>query len=427
MLRRGPYKDRLQRLWQAAIEPHPELIDPERRHRVRLLNGVLVIFVPLAVVIVLVQLLVSSDPNQSRTINAIIMGIGVALLIYLFNHSRHYRLARFFTVFIGFIAVIVNAISSSAPHIEIAYLILLPLLGSLLLTLIETIVVSLLTLVGLVAFALMMGDIPVDIFKDLITFMAFVEVFIVFLSQQRNRLEADRQKLAVEQGRNALLEQLITNLSHDFRTPLTVIITNVYLLSRVKDITHHQEKLDEIQRQAMRINRLIDDILTMSSVDQRFDKSLSPMKPDDLLQTLYRQFRKQAEQTGIQLNMDIEENLEPLLTNFNNLRLILTNVVENALSYTRQGGKVTIRAFKQSNQLIIEITDSGIGISPQDLPSIFMPFFRADTARPTHLGGMGLGLAIAKRVVELQGGTISADSVLGQGSTFRVSLSYNPV
>jgi signal transduction histidine kinase len=72
--------------------------------------------------------------------------------------------------------------------------------------------------------------------------------------------------------------------------------------------------------------------------------------------------------------------------------------------------------------VIVEIADTGIGIAPQDLPAIFTPFFRADITRPTHSGGMGLGLAIAKRVVDLHGGTIMAESVLGQGSTFRIHM-----
>ena len=421
------YRDRLQRLWQALVDPPPDLKDPVRRHQIRLLNGILVVFIPLALVILLIQMIVLpiTDIYQSTTIKAIVMGVGVALLIYLVNHTKHYRLGRVFTIFIGFVAVIVNAIASDAPHVEIAYLVMLPLVGTLLLSLAETIVVYGFTILVFVTFVVVMGDVPTDLIKDLLTFLIFVEVFILFLNQQRNHLEIDRQKLAVEQGRNVLLKQLIANLSHDFRTPLSVIITSVYLLSRIKDPTQQQEKLDQIHRQAMRLNRLIDDILTMTALNQGTDQSLERRTVNDLLQTLHREFLPQAEQKSLQLQLDLAEDLVSILMNVDTLRLGLTHLVENAISYTEPGGQVVLRSFMDHAQVVVEITDTGIGMAPQYLQDIFMPFFRADPARPTETGGMGLGLAIAQKVVELHGGTITAESVVGHSSTFRVRLPVN--
>jgi two-component system phosphate regulon sensor histidine kinase PhoR len=303
---------------------------------------------------------------------------------------------------------------------------MLPLLGTLLLSLQATIVLCVLTIISFLIFAAGIGDISDEITKDLFIFFVFTQVFILFLAWQRNRLEADRQNLVIEQERNTLLKQLITNLSHDFRTPLTTIITSVYLAGRIKDDVQRQEKLDQIQGQALRLNRMVEDILTMSALDQPQDHCLELVNINEVLATLYRQAAAPAQQKDIRLLLDLDAKLEPSLMHSVYIRRALTSLVDNAITYTEHGGCITFRSFQEDTHAVIEIKDAGIGISAQDLPAIFTPFFRVDQARSVETGGMGLGLAIARQAVELHGGTITVESEVGVGSTFRVRIPWTP-
>jgi signal transduction histidine kinase len=104
------------------------------------------------------------------------------------------------------------------------------------------------------------------------------------------------------------------------------------------------------------------------------------------------------------------------------LERLLTNLVHNAIRYTPPGGSVTLKTFALKSQVVVEIADTGIGISKDDLPHIFEHFFRADTARSMEKAGTGLGLAIAKRIVEVHDGTLEVESTLGEGTTFRLAL-----
>lgn len=412
------------RRWQAIIAPPPGLDDPVRRSQIQLLNSILVVFIPLAFIIILLQVIVVGTEQmlESTALKAIIMGIGVALIIYRINHTRYHRFGRWLTILIGFVTILVNAVASSPPHLEILYLIMLPLVGMLILSLREAAVVSTFTIIALVLFTFVLGDIPPEIFKDILTFMIFTEVFILFLNLQRNQLELDRQSLAVEQGRGVLLKQLISSLSHDFRTPLTVIVTNVYLISRAKTPAEQQERLQQIHRQALRLTRMIEDILTMSALDHRNDQSLERVNVNSVLQTIHDQFQAEAREKGIHLRLSLDESLRPIPLNPDNLRRALTSLVENAISYNTPGGQVTLRSGSDPQGLLIEVVDTGIGIAPANLDAVFTPFFRADPSRPTDTGGMGLGLAIARRIIELHGGKLTVESVPGQGSTFRVRL-----
>lgn len=411
-------------LWQLAVEPSPTIADPVIRHRIRILNSILVVFIPLSTLTLLIYLLTlpARFVGLPTTILAVLMGMSVAALIYIVNHTRYYLFARYLTVGVGLLAVLANAVASQPPHLEIAYIIMLPLVSTLLFSFKDTLVICLLSVVSFLGFAHMMGDIPADIFKDLLTFIMFIQVFILFLSQQRNRLETDRQKLAIEQERNTLLKKLIASISHDFRTPLTIIITNTYLLGRTTDLRQQQEKRDQIHKQALRLNQFIEDILTMSTLDQNTEIELEQADLNHLLRRLYEEFIPQAKAKNIRLQLDLAPDIQSVQLNTDHFDRACNNLVQNAINYTPAGGQVIIRSMIQRDALVIECIDTGIGISPQDLPQVFTAFFRADHARSTETGGMGLGLAITRQIVEQHGGNITVESVVGQGSTFRIQL-----
>ena len=424
MHRISSYRERINHLWQVAVGPPESITDPQQRHRIRLLNGLLVIFVPLALGVLALHMLIDPISNlaESTSVKAITMGIGIVLLLYVVNHTKHYRIASYLAIFCGFIAIFTNAIASASPHIEIIYLVLLPLVGVLLLSRAETLVVCAISAVSLVLFAAAMANIPQDIFKDLLTFTLLSQAFILFVYDQRDRLELDRQQLAVTQANNDMLNQLITNLGHDFRTPLSVINSNLYLLRHVQDPAKQQERIEQIEQQSRRIHRLIEDILTMSRLDQPTAHQLKPVELRAMLETLLWQYQTPAEKKNIHLHLVSSDTQPSVLANSETLRQAFAHIIENAVHYTDPDGEITIRLFEQANEAIVEVTDTGIGLPTDDLTAIFDPFHRVDKARSTQTGGTGLGLSITKRIVEMHNGEIEVESMLAQGSTFRIRL-----
>jgi signal transduction histidine kinase len=130
----------------------------------------------------------------------------------------------------------------------------------------------------------------------------------------------------------------------------------------------------------------------------------------------------QAADKQLQLALDLADDLPPAQVDAVELGTALMNLVENAVRYTDPGASVTVRTRAERDCVLIEVSDTGIGIGQDDLPHIFERFYRADKARSTETGGVGLGLAIALKIVEAHKGRIDVESVPGEGSTFRVAL-----
>jgi len=121
------------------------------------------------------------------------------------------------------------------------------------------------------------------------------------------------------------------------------------------------------------------------------------------------------------LLLDLPPDLPPVLADPERVEQILINLLGNALQYTSEGS-ITVRTWDESDQVWIAVTDTGKGIAPEELPHVFERFWRSDRSRDRHSGGTGIGLAISRRLVELQGGSIDVESQFNQGSTFRFSL-----
>lgn len=416
---------RLQRLWEKAAQPSKTITDPEILRRTLLLNRILLVIIPTTFVVLVLQLTIAPiEPLLSaNTLSPVTMGFASALLVYVVNRvTQNYRLVSYLLVVIGIIAILVNAITSDPPHLEISFLVLLPLCGTLLFSLWETIVLCLLNIVLLVVFGAVVHDMPEEIFKDLVVYMSLTQLFIVFMAHQRNRLEADRQKLALAAANHDLLTRLITDLSHDFRTPLAIVNTSAYLLARTDDPHTREEKSEQIIGQVLRLSKMLDDILTLSRLDAVPEPNLMALDINMLLTTLLQEFQPELASKQLRLAMDFTPNAPPVRANRANMHRALSKIVENAAQYTPHGGSITIHTRLVNHMLVVEVIDTGIGIAPTDLPLIFDYFFRGDRSRSTDEGNMGLGLSISKRIIEMYKGKIEVESVLGRGSTFRVML-----
>lgn len=221
----------------------------------------------------------------------------------------------------------------------------------------------------------------------------------------------------VEQRRR----ELISDLTHELRTPLTVMRGYLEELAEGR-ITGTPELYLRLIRETRRLERLIHDLQELSKAEAGY-LSINSQTLDiyPLLTSLVERFSDQLLEEGPCLELKCSDDLPPILADRDRTEQILVNLIGNAIRYT-ETGTITVEATKVNRLLWISVTDTGVGIASEDLPFVFERFWRADPSRASHSGGTGIGLAIARRLVELQGGQIEASSVIGQGSTFRFCL-----
>jgi signal transduction histidine kinase len=236
--------------------------------------------------------------------------------------------------------------------------------------------------------------------------------------------QAQRQQIIVTIQREQIeaLNELIANLSHDFRTPLSVINTSLYLLRRQLDIKEADKYLQKIQSQSTRLERYIGAILTLSRLDSDPNLHLVQVNLSQLLHPLEVKFRAHAKHHSIYLTSESDVNLPSVLGDYRLLSQALAQLIDNAINYNRKGGKVTVRGYTGQQRLVIEVQDTGIGIDAAYYQRIFERFYRVDPARSSETGGLGLGLAIAQKITELHKGRIEVESQPNRGSTFRIYL-----
>lgn len=222
----------------------------------------------------------------------------------------------------------------------------------------------------------------------------------------------------------------IANLSHELKTPLTAIrgYSETLLDASTSLPTDTMKQLEIIFRHAHELGRLLENLLNLSRIESGKEEILSesiPMKP--FVERLLERFSVQARLKRLEVRNEIPENAPPLVADPSKLNQMLANLVDNAVKYTPEGGKIWIRGTAgppghSPTQYLIEIEDNGPGISERDQERIFERFYRVDRARSRDSGGAGLGLAIVKHLVELHGGRIAVKSHPGRGTKFTLSF-----
>jgi signal transduction histidine kinase len=216
--------------------------------------------------------------------------------------------------------------------------------------------------------------------------------------------------------------QMTADIAHDLRTPLTVIKGYAEAL-RDGDLSSTTATFETIYQEAEHLSHLIEDLRTLSLVDAgELALNRQAVSPKDLLERTAAAHLVQARRSGVTLHVDASVSLPSIHIDPDRLAQVLGNLVGNALRYTPEGGQITLAARQHGDGVRLTIQDTGAGIAPDDLPHIFDRFYRGDDARETNEGESGLGLAIAKSLVEAHGGTISVTSTLGEGSVFAVAL-----
>jgi signal transduction histidine kinase len=185
------------------------------------------------------------------------------------------------------------------------------------------------------------------------------------------------------------------------------------------DERHHY--LGIIETESMRLSRITQDLLKMASLESdqvRFEPK--PYRLDKQIRDLILASEPQWQDKGIEMDVSLAET--EITADEDLLSQVWTNLIHNSIKFTPQGGKISIALRPRGEQIEFEITDTGIGISKEDQERVFERFFKADPARTRAAGGSGLGLSIAKKIIEMHRGTIGVQSELGTGATFTVVL-----
>jgi two-component system, OmpR family, sensor kinase len=236
----------------------------------------------------------------------------------------------------------------------------------------------------------------------------------VVFNQMMERLE---QAFGIQQ-------RFVADVSHELRTPLTAIRGNLDLIKRygMDDMS-----LEAITDEVDRMSRMVNDLLMLARADYGgLTLDLGPTDLDTIVSDVYREARVLAKDRDLRVVM---ERFEPVRIHGNpdRMKQVVLNLVSNAIKFTPDGGKVSLSLYQTSDDAVIEVKDTGIGISKADQVHIFDRFFQADASRSRHGEGTGLGLSIAKWIVEAHNGALTVESDLGKGSAFIVTLPLQAV
>lgn len=213
--------------------------------------------------------------------------------------------------------------------------------------------------------------------------------------------------------------QLIGDVTHELRTPLTAV--KGYLEGLMDGVLPADpETYEQIHSEIERLQRLVNDLQELSRVEAgAIQLNLAPVPPERLIERIQSTFGRQFEDKNIQLVTDVETGLPNLFVDKDRIIQVLTNLAGNALQYTPNGGKVSISVRREKSEILFAVKDTGIGISTEQLTFIFNRFYRTDKSRNRASGGSGIGLTIAKALVQAHQGKIWAESNgEGKGSTF---------
>lgn len=221
---------------------------------------------------------------------------------------------------------------------------------------------------------------------------------------------------------NQLRKQMTADIAHDLRTPLTVIGGYVEAL-RDGTLKPTPERFQAMSEEVNLLKRLVEDLRTLSLADAGELRLLcAATPPRELLERIAEAFQPAANAAEVRLQVSVSADLPHVWVDSERMVQVLGNLVTNALRHTPEDGSVTLTAAPQGDKVALKVTDTGSGIASDDLPKIFDRFYRADPSRTSDGDESGLGLAIARSIVEAHKGTITADSALGHGTTMTILL-----
>lgn len=222
---------------------------------------------------------------------------------------------------------------------------------------------------------------------------------------------------------DSLKSEFVSTVSHDLRAPLTLMRGYATMLSMVGEMNEQQKDfMEKILSSVDQMDELVDNLLDLGRIEAGMGLDLKSIKISVVISEVINNYRPLAVKKQIILEEDLSDDMVPIEIDLTLLRQALANIIDNAIRYTLAEGRVTVRAYQEDNQQMIVVQDTGVGIAPTDQVRLFEKFYRIHRKEGLSEGGLGLGLAIAKSVVEQHGGRISVESRLGEGSTFIIEI-----
>jgi two-component system phosphate regulon sensor histidine kinase PhoR len=218
-------------------------------------------------------------------------------------------------------------------------------------------------------------------------------------------------------------------VSHELRTPLTVIKGYVETLldGALDDRALAARYLETVQRHTEQLTNVVDDLLSLSRLESAAAvPSPRPVQLERVAERVADLMQPAARKKAHTLVVHAAEKICPVMGNPEYLERAISNLVENAIKYTKENGLIRVTVGGDAKRSTLEVTDNGIGIAAEDQPRIFERFYRAERSRSREMGGTGLGLSIVKHVVQAHHGTIEVRSAPGEGSTFRLTFPAAP-
>ncbi len=386
-----------------------------------------------------------------RLLCSVLIGLFFGFLLTPWGR-RHYRSlgVTLFMLPASFIAAMIYATTGApSPYYAGLNLVLLVLAFVLHWTFWESLTAAALVVVLYIVASFAHGPVTKDIIGDFVNnlyFLVLTGIIVVtgsyFHSKSRFRefafrYELDKSKQALEETNQKLKEldqvksRFFANISHELRTPLTLLIAPLENMMQrfgrnVDDET--RDTLQTMHSNGMRLLKLINDLLDLVRLESGvMQVKREPLEVVEFIKGLASAARQVADDKRLRLETYVAPELGTLLSDRDKLEKIVLNLTFNALKFTPAGGRVELRAEKIGEEFVITVADTGMGIAEKNLPYVFDRFWQADGSSKRKYQGVGIGLALVKELVEVQGGKVTVQSQEGKGTTFTVRLPYQQI
>jgi signal transduction histidine kinase len=246
-----------------------------------------------------------------------------------------------------------------------------------------------------------------------------IEMLEAIFSQMSNRII---QQMDSIRRSDSLRRELVSNISHDLRTPLTTMQGYMEtLLMKDADLAPEARRtyLETAIKHCKRVNKLVSDLFELAKLEAR-DMAVhgEPFSVEELVQDVVQKFRFRADEKGVGIHTNVEGELPFVRADIGLVERVIENLLDNALRHTPGGGSIGLLLGRDGDRVSVRVSDTGVGIPEDELPKIFERFHRLDAGRGDKSGRSGLGLAIARRILQLHGSDIAVESEMNVGTTF---------
>ena len=263
--------------------------------------------------------------------------------------------------------------------------------------------------------------IPVVIIMAIGLLLLLVQGYFSIIKPYSNRIRSLEEAAAESKEAELLRREFVANVSHELKTPLTSISGFIETLqagaSEDPEIRH--KFIDIIAIETARLKRLIEDLLVLSDIENRRESDGSEFDIKTAIINTVEALRPISHAKNVTVITELEEGLL-IAGSVDRFRQMMVNLIENAVKYSDEGGRIWVKAAKDSNKITVSVRDEGIGIAPEHHERLFERFYRVDKSRSKKAGGTGLGLSIVKHIAVLFGASLKVESRVGEGTEFFV-------